>query len=187
MTLDELASELWEHLNGRITAVRLGAESFDIDFECEHWREERRVVVTLICSGVIESTVSPGPVEGIERPSDHPLLWTHTQPGACLYFGSAPANALELLGRLHVVHGQLFEGWRPAHDYIHASPETLTGRHGQLAEGPLAAVQAYERIAAPFVRCSMVTFDARDTHRQLVLFDDSFIICRDIALRDATA
>jgi hypothetical protein len=183
MTLEELETEFYEDLNGRVTAVRLAAESFEIDFECDHWREERRVAATIVCSDVRESTVSAGYIGGIERFRDHPLLWTHIQPHACLYFSSVPANPFELLGRLHVTHHELFEHWRPARDYLYASPEVLAGGYGQLAQGPLAAVQAYERAAMPFVRCSLVTFEPGDTDWQLVLFDESFIICRDVTLR----
>jgi hypothetical protein len=177
MTLEELEAEFYEDLEGRITAVRLIDDASQIDFECNHWREESRIAASIICHGVVESTVTAGDIGLIERPADHPLLWEYNEAHANLYFSSAPPNPFELLGRLYTVHEKLFKGWRLPSAYIHASADVLSGGHGQLAHGPVRAITAYKDVVEPLVQYSVVSTYTPKENRQLVLFDDSFIIC----------
>ena len=64
------------------------------------------------------------------------------------------------------------------------SAEILIAGYGQLAQGPLSAIEAYERVAAPFVPTSVVNLAGRKSQRTVVLFDDAFVICGDVSLRE---
>ena len=185
MTIDELIEHYYDDLDGAITGFSGDTDILDITFEYDESFQGEPRVATIRCRDVRESTLRPGGVAELTRPTEHPLLWQHVQPHQILSFSSAPQNPFELLGRLYTAHEQLFGRWRAPRDYIHATPEILAGGYGQLAHGPDKAIQTYHEIALPFVQCSVVSQHTPKGLCQLILFDETFIICRDISLCDS--
>jgi hypothetical protein len=185
MTIDELIEQYYDDLDGAITGFSGGTDTLDITFEYDESFQGEARIATIRCTDVRECTLHPGGIAELTRPADHPLLWQHVQPHQILAFSSAPPDPFELLGRLYCAHEQLFDGWRAPRDYIHATPEILSGGHGQLAHGPEKAVHAYREIAQRFVQCSVVPQLTPKESCQLILFDEAFVICRDVSLLDS--
>ncbi len=186
MTIDELVDHYYDDLDGAITGVSGDTDALDVTFEYDESFQGEARVAAIRCTDVHECTLHPGGVAELSRPAEHPLLWQHVQPTQRLYFASAPANPFELLGRLYSVHHELFGEWRAPRDYVCATAEILTARSGQLAHGPERAIAAYRAAAEPFVRCSVTTAFQPKGSSRLLLFDESFVICSEIALTVAT-
>jgi hypothetical protein len=185
MTIDELIEQYYDDLDGAITGFSGGTDTLDITFEYDESFQGEARIATIRCTDVRECTLHPGGIAELTRPADHPLLWQHVQPHQILAFSSAPPDPFELLGRLYCAHEQLFDGWRAPRDCIHATPEILSGGLGQLAHGPEKAVHAYREIAQRFVQCSVVPQLTPKESCQLILFDEAFVICRDVSLLDS--
>jgi len=187
MNFDELEDEFYEDLNGAITAVSRAGDDLLIAFECDHWHDySSRLAVTICCSGLVESTVTPSSTGLLSRADDHPLLWQHTERHANLYFSSPPSNEFELLGHLYAAHTKLFSDWRSPSEHIHATPDILRAGYGLLADGPTRAVAAYRDAAAGFLRCSVVPTYTPSAGNLLLLFDECFVICRHVSIPQST-
>jgi hypothetical protein len=185
MTFDELVEHYYDDLDGAITGFSGDTDTLDITFEYDESFQGEPRVARIRCTDVRECRLRPGGVAELIRLTEHPLLWQHTQPHQILSFSSVPQNPFELLGRLYLGHQQLFGSWRAPRDYIYATPEILAGGYGQLAHGPEKAIQTFREIAQPFVQCSVVPQHTPQGLCQLILFDEAFIICRDISLLDS--
>ena len=185
MTFDELVEYYYDDLDGAITGFSGDTDTLDITFEYDESFQGEARIATIRCTDVRECTLRPVGVAELTRPADHPLLWQHVQQHHILSFSSAPPNPFELLGRLYSTHEQLFGRWRAPRDYIHATADILAGGHGQLAHGPQAAIDAYHSVAQPFIQCSVVAQSTPKGSCQLILFDEAFIICRDVSLLDS--
>src|SRR5690554_8186937 len=184
MNIEELSEELYEDLNGRITAIDY-ADDLVIYFECDDWKENdivRKFKIT--CAGVKESDVQPSASGEIEFTDKHQLLWNHNEPHGYLYYSSEPVNRHEILGLIWEAHEKIFGGWRPLTDYAntyHASQfiEFCKGSNGQLAQGPKPILEAYENSVANKIKtnyvasykpeggCKALIFDTRSEERRV--------------------
>jgi hypothetical protein len=178
VTFEEFEREFYEDLYGRVVAVRLAEGSYHLDFECDHWREQRRIGFTISRVEVVESTVSVGCVDEIHQSSDHPLLWEWCQPYDSLFFSSPTSNPFELLGRLYDVHHRTFDDYRTPSRYFQTNAELLRTACGKLASGPRSAVALYHEVAEPLMRCSLVPGPERTTSYETIFFNESYVICR---------
>ncbi len=185
MTIDELASVVYEDLNGFIVSVRGSQRELDVEYECDHWRDhDSRVAFRLRCSEVAESTVTSGVSEELHWTEDHPVLLDHNSEHGNLYFTSIPDNPYEVVGRLYQVHERVYDGWRHFRDYVNTCRDTVTilgGGSGLLAEGPLPLLREFEHAVKGMISTNIV-----DTPRhagdygnyRVLLFDGSFVVCR---------
>ncbi len=158
MSIEELSKELYEDLNGKITAIDYTDELI-IYFQCDDWKDydvTRKYKFT--CYGVSESEVQPSNSGEIEFTNEHQLLWNHNEPRGYLYYSSEPESRYEILGLVWEVHERIYKGWRPLADNAntyHAGQviEFCKGSNGQLAHGPKPLLEAYEQA----IKCKIKT------------------------------
>lgn len=186
MTFEELQTELYEDLNGRIVAIRLTEDAFHFDFECDYWREKRPVSASIACLGVVESTVSVGHIDGIAQDDGHAILWDACEPHDSIFFSSPASNPFELLGRLYDVHHRMFEGYRLPSLYFQTNAEILGAVSGELASAPRSAIAAYHEVAKSLLRCSIVRGPERSCDLHAIFFDEAYVICREFTFTDTS-
>jgi hypothetical protein len=185
MTIEELEREYYEDLNGKITAVSLFNAGLDIAFECDDWRKNGRVEVTIRCHDLAYSTVRPSASGLLRLVDDHPVLWEYNTEHLQVYFLSRPQNAFELSGRLHEAVAQLFDRFQPCSRFLYASAETLAVGNGLLARGPRPVMEALMGIAQKYVLCSMIPTHKPAGGYKLLEFDDCYAVCRWVELLDS--
>ena len=156
MTIDELASLVYEDLNGLITSARGTDRGLEVVYECDHWRDhDSRVAFLLRCSEVVESTVTPRASDDLHWTDGHPVLHDHNSEHGMLYFSSRPANPHEVVGRLYQAHETFYGGWREFREYANTCGDTvaiLGNGSGVLATGPLSLLREYKeqlRVCSP--------------------------------------
>lgn len=193
MTIDELASLVYEDLNGRIVSVCGSGRDLEVVYECDHWRDhDRRVAFRLLCAEVAESTVVPQVSESLGWLGDHPVLHDHCREHANLYFSSVPDNPYEILGRLYQAHERFYEGWREFRDYVNTCGNTVTvlsGGAGLLAKGPALLVQEFEKAITGLMSTNVVDNPLRIGdygNYRVLLFDESFVVCRTCEVEAAS-
>jgi hypothetical protein len=186
MTIHELASLIYEDLNGLITSARGTERGFEVVYECDHWRDhDSRVAFLLRCSGVAESTVTPRASDDLHWTDDHPVLHDHNSEHGILYFSSRPANPHEIVGRLYQAHETFYGGWREFREYVNTCGDTITilgNGSGVLAEGPLSLLREFEGALAGLLATNIVETPRRFGdygNYKALLFDESFVVCRE--------
>ncbi|MGM8226947.1 hypothetical protein ACSV5M_10215 [Cellvibrio sp. ARAG 10.3] len=189
MDIEELEEELYEDLNGRITAVDF-TNDLVIRFQCDCWREANTVrKFQITCHGVKESSAQPSSVGGISFIEEHPLLWNHNEPHGYLYYSSAPKNRHEILGRLWESHQKIFGGWRPLSDYVHTNHagnfiDFCQGGYGQLAHGPKCLLEEYQNVVSGLIKANYVASYRPTGNAKLLVFDDCFVVCDSVTLTE---
>jgi len=184
ITLDELSNAVYEDLNGHIIEVSTRDDAVHLLFECDDWTNTASTRATgrrrfdLRFHEVAECTATPSATGIIQVADEHPLLWNHNDEHVSMFFSSSPANPFELFGQLCVAHGQLFKGWRPVGDYLHAGPRLMHDGYGLFAQGPRRAVEEYQRIVEGKLRYSIIHGYRPHGGYKAVLFDTCYVICR---------
>jgi hypothetical protein len=190
MTIEELTASHYEDLSGRVISVAANAQAYKIRFECTDWEELSRTrVFDITFNEVVESSVTPEPVEGIQIPDDHPLLWKHNCEHVSIFFSSIPPQPFELLGRLYETHLRIFEDSRPMSDFVHADSKILSSGCGLLAQGPKPLMEEFAAVLAqtPAVRFTIVHAFTPAGNCRLILFDQKFIIFKAPGFRFGTS
>lgn len=189
MNIEELTKELYDDLNGRITAVDHSSELI-IYFRCNDWRhqqETRHFKIT--CHDVQESNIQPSPSDEIEFTDTHPLLWKHNEPHGYLYYSSAPENRYDILGRIWEAHEKAFGGWHPLTDFanIYYSDQTMEfckGSNGQLASGPKPLLDLYQSAIGNRIRTNQVTSYTPSGGYKALIFDSCFVVCKSVSIHE---
>ncbi|MGF1727788.1 hypothetical protein [Photobacterium nomapromontoriensis] len=192
MDIEKLSKELYEDLNGRITAVDYAAELV-ITFQCDDWNDydvTRKFRIT--CHGVKESEVQPSSSGSLEFTGEHQLLWNHNEPHGYLYYSSKTENRHEILGRLWETHEIIFGGWRSLTDYANTYRtgqliEFCKGANGQLAHGPKPLLEAYEHALVGKIKTNYVFSYQPEGGYKALVFDSCFVICRSVEVEEISS
>ena len=189
MTIDELSAEVYEDLNGKVVSVSHRDDTTTVVYECDDWENPvGRVSFRLHCTAVAETTVTRGWSEGLVWTADHPLLLNHNQEHGDLFFSSRPSNPHEVLGLLYQAHENLFGGWRPLRNHINRcgkTDEILAGGHGLLASGPLPLLEIYRESLGQLLTTKVVKTHAPDGGYHALVFDETFVICKEVGVTRA--
>ncbi len=106
----------------------------------------------------------------------HPLLWTHQQPSAMLFFSSSPEDPDGAERAVENTIRAMTEGWRGADDYCTPGARLQDG-YGKLMEGPQRIVDGVKRLLEGLdVRCSMINGHTPRGASLLLLLGRSFIV-----------
>ena len=179
MRFEELSEQVYEDLNGRVTAIIKEDRTYQVIFECDDWLSpDRQRRFTLEFENVAEFHVIPRECGTIRTAVDHPLLWDHNEKHSSIYFSSSPDNPAEFLGLLYSAHQSLLSGWRPLGQYLHAGLSLLQKGDGLLAEGPTRVIEAYASVANGRVRYSIIHNHTPRGGYQIVFFEEDYIICQ---------
>jgi len=185
MTIQELEAEFYEDLNGFIRGVSYEEDGLRIDFECDDWRSEERLFVTIQCEGALEWNVTPSRPGWLRVVADHLLLGKHNLPQTAVYFSSRPVNAYELSARLKEAQIRILGRFHYTCGVLYASPEILEGGHGLLARGPIPVVEAIHHAAEPYLTCSAINTYVPKGGLKLLEFDDCYVICKSVRIVDS--
>jgi len=192
MNIEELSKELYEDLNGRITAVD-HTDDLIIHFLCNDWNDyETTRLFRISCHGVKESEVQPSVSGEVKFTEQHQLLWNHNEPHGYLYYSSAPENRHEILGRLWESHEMFFGGWRPLTDFANTHNsgqfiEFCKGNNGQLAHGPKSLLELYQDVVGDKLKTNYVpSYNPKGGYKALV-FDTCFVICKSVTVTDVSS
>jgi hypothetical protein len=90
------------------------------------------------------------PLYEVYLADDHPLLWPHARDVASLsfFFREGVEEPLAVAAVLYEHHREITDDWLPFEDFVNASAQAplsvrIARRHGVLAEGPVALLEAY--------------------------------------------
>ncbi len=189
MNIEELSENIYEDLNGRITAVDF-SDDLVIDFQCDDYNFKRLFKIT--CQGVKESEVQPSASGVIDYTDTHPLLWNHNEPQGYLYYSSEAKNRYEILGRVWEAHERVFGGWRPLAEFAntyHAGQfiEFCTGSNGQLAQGPKPLMELYQSSVDGHIKTNYVFSYNPDGGYKVLMFDTCFVICKSVVVAEISS
>jgi len=192
MSIEELSKELYEDLNGKITAIDYTDELI-IYFQCDDRKDydvTRKYKIT--CYGVSESEVQPSNSGEIEFTNEHQLLWNHNEPRGYLYYSSEPESRYEILGRVWEVHERIYKGWRPLADNANTYHggqfiEFCKGSNGQLAHGPKPLLEAYEQAIKCKIKTNYVHSYQPVGGFKALVFDTCFVICKSVAVAEVSS
>ena len=187
MDIEELSKELYEDLNGRITAVDF-TDNLIIYFQCDDWKDYEKIKkFKITCNSVSESEIQPSPSGEVSFSSSHQLLWNHNEPHGYLYYTSEPENRYDILGRIWEVHEKTFGGWRPLTDYANTYNagqfiEFCHGSNGLLAQGPKLLIELYQQAIVGRIQTNYVPSYNPDGDAKALVFDNCFVICKSVAV-----
>jgi len=192
MNIEELSNELYEYLNGRITAVDY-TDDLIIHFQCDDWKDyEVTRLFKITCHGVKESEVQPSASGEVEFTEAHQLLWNHNESHGYLYYSSEPENRYEILGRIWEVHEKLFGGWRPLTDFANTYYagqfiEFCKGSNGQLAHGPKPLLELYQSAVVNKLKTNYVPSRNLEGGYRALVFDTCFVICKSVVVAEVSS
>lgn len=190
MNIEELSEAVFEDLNGGIASAAHQDTGLSVVYECDSWKDpDKRVSFLLLCSEVAETTVCPGLSEDLWWTAEHPLLLNHNSERGSLFFTSSPDNPHEVVGVLYQTHENLFRGWRPLRDYINHCGQThqiLASGNGLLARGPLPLLELYQKSIGHLLKTNTVKSYTPDGGYKAIIFDESFVICKDVEVSQQT-
>jgi hypothetical protein len=189
MNIECLAKEVYEDLGGAIYAVKSDGD-LTVYFECDDWAKAhttRKFKIT--CTSVKESTISQSSVGSIEFTEADPVLWKHNEDHGYLYYLSETENRYELLGRVWEVHERIFNGLRPLSEYLNVFNSEnrfwfCKDSYGQLANGPLLLLKAYEAALAGKIRTKIVSSYKPEGGYRVLFFDSSFVVCKSVVVEE---
>lgn len=187
MDIEELSKELYEDLNGRITAVDY-TDDLIIYFQCDDWKDnENTKKFKITCTSVAESEVQPSPSSEVVFSNNHQLLWAHNEPHGYLYYTSEPENRYDILGRIWEVHEKTFGGWRSLTDYANTYNagqfiEFCQGSNGLLAQGPKSLIELYQQAIVGKIQTNYVPSYNPEGDTKALIFDNCFVICKSVAV-----
>jgi hypothetical protein len=190
MKIEELSEEVYEDLNGRIMSADHQDDTITLVYECDYWKDpDKRVSFLLRCKMVAETTVCPGVSCDLWWASEHPLLLNHNEKHGGLFFTSKPTNPHEVIGLLYQTHEDLFHGWRLLRDHINHCGKThkiLASGNGLLARGPLPLLDLYQKSLGRLLKTNIVKSYTPDGGYSALIFDDTFVICKEVEVRHHT-
>lgn len=190
MNIEELSEAVYEDLNGKIVSADHHDTAVTLLYECDNWKEpDKRVSFRLRCVDVAETTACPGVSETLQWTTEHPLLLNHNRQHGDLFFTSTPDNPHEVVGVLYQTHEDFFQGWRPLRDYINQCGKThqiLAAGNGLLARGPLPLLELYQSSVAHLLKTNIVNSYTPLGGYSALIFDDSFVICRNTEVSQRT-
>ena len=192
MNIEELSENLYEDLNGRITAVDY-ADDLVIYFQCDDWNDyEKGREFKITCKNVAESEIKPLSSGEVEFTDTHQLLWNHNEPHGYLYYSSEPKNRYELLGRIWEAHEKVFGGWRPLTEYANTYNagqfiEFCKGGSGLLAQGPKSILETYQQAIVGKIETNYVPSYEPEGGCKALVFDDCFVICKSVAVEEVSS
>ena len=187
MDIEKLSKELYEDLNGRITAVDF-TDDLIIYFQCIDWDNyEKTKKFKITCNSVSESEIQPSPSGEVVFSSNHQLLWNHNEPHGYLYYTSEPENRYDILGRICEAHEKTFGGWRSLADYANTYSsgqfiEFCQGSNGLLAQGPKPLIELYQQAIVGKIQTNYVSSYNPDASTKALIFDNCFVICKSVAV-----
>lgn len=192
MNIEELSKELYEDLNGRVTGVDY-TDDLVIYFQCDDWKDyEALKRFKITCNGVLESEVKPSSSGDLAFTDNHQLLWNHNEPHGYLYYTSEPENRYEILGRIWEIHERTFGGWRPLTDYANTYNagqfvEFCKDGNGLLAQGPKPVLELYQQAIVGKIKTNYVPSYQPEGGGKALVFDDSFVICKSVAVEEISS
>lgn len=103
------------------------------------------------CAGVREYQVLFGRCAGLSFYADHVLLWPYNSPKALVSFYGEATDPFAVLTALMNCHSHLTEDYLPFGQFMNGDPlETIAGRYGVLAEGPMPLMESYAKVLESF-------------------------------------
>jgi hypothetical protein len=189
MKIEDLIKEVYEDLNGQITAVESGDQLL-VYFECNDWVEENLVrKFKITCSAVKESTLVKSSVGCIDFTDSDPILWNHNEEHGYLYYTSECENNYELLGRLWASHEKAYSGLRSLSEYINVFNsgsyiEFCKGSYGQLAQGPRPILNIYELAVSNKIKTNFVPSYKPEGGYSALFFDNLFVVCKSVTVQE---
>jgi hypothetical protein len=190
MNIEELSEAVYEDLNGRIVSADHQDDRVTLVYECDYWEDpDKRVSFLLRCSEVAETTACPGVSGDLWWTSEHPLLLNHNHQHGSLFFTSKPANLHGVVGVLYQTHEDLFQGWRPLRDHINhcgKTHEILASGNGLLARGPIPLLELYQKSVQRLIKTNIVNSYTPDGGCRAIIFEDSFVICKEVEVSQQT-
>jgi len=185
MSLESLRAAIYEDLNAHVLSVSSDGSRYHVEIECDDWQGagfKRRFRLTF--SDVAEATVTPGWFGNLIVEIEHPLLWKYNDEHLSMYFSTAPAVPLELIGELYERHRGLFSDWRALSETLHADSARLQCGHGLFAQGPRRVIEEYARIVAGRLKYSIVAAYVPKGGYSVALFDSTFVVCRSSSVAE---
>ena len=192
MDIETLCHQVYEDLNGEITAVNQleCSNDLEIEFECDDWcqlNQQRHFKIH--CHQVVESTIAPTMCYQIEWSDNSPLLLKHNQPQGHLYYSSKPKDRHQILGLLWQAHESVFQGWRPLREHINCYTvdgivEFANDNYGLLAHGPEPLMKHYQNILTNKLSTNYVPTNGKMANYQALIFEHGFVICQSVTVTD---
>jgi hypothetical protein len=187
MELETLCQELYEDLNGRITAVEFG-DALTLRAECEHWDEAQgRLRFELCCEGVEDFKLVGARLGWVHWEEQHPLLLAYHEPRESLYFSSRPADVSRAVMALAEAHAKVYGRWRWAVPFGAPGFQKLfAGGNGCVTVGPKTLIDAYAAALQDHCELSRVHDSGPiklDT--RILVLEENYVICRKVALKVA--
>jgi hypothetical protein len=103
------------------------------------------------CVGVREYQILFGRCDGLDLYDDHVLLWSYNSPKALVSFYGEANDPSAVLNALMNCHSDLTEDYLPFGQFMYGNPlETIAGRYGVFAEGPMPLMEAYANVLEGF-------------------------------------
>jgi hypothetical protein len=185
MELETLCWELYEDLNGRMTAVEFG-DVLTVRAECEHWdKAQGRLRFELRCEGVEDFKLVGAALGWVQWEHQHPLLQAYHEPRESLYFSSQPADVQRAVLALAEAHAQVYGRWSWAFPFeAPGFQKLLAGGHGCVTTGSKTLIDAYA--AALHGHCDLSRVHANGPIKpdaRILVLEESYVICRRVALK----
>ncbi|MBK9517383.1 MAG: hypothetical protein IPO09_08535 [Anaeromyxobacter sp.] len=136
--LDQLGGISIESLTRRGDELDLVVRVVEADARSQTW--------SLSLGSVREHRIELGWCDELALGDDHPLLWTHVDAQASLYFSKPAPNPTAAAGRIWDRHQRETGGWVPSHRFLNSEVPLvalLGWGAGLLATGPLRLLSAY--------------------------------------------
>lgn len=186
MNIHELSDSLHEELNGLVTSVRRIADrGLAFEFECDDWAStDNRRYFTVMCGGLVDTSMGIGVADAIALHSDHPLLLEHHGRQGGLYFSSKPTrDTHEIYAYLWDMLSNQYQGWIAPSGML-GSPSsfraTLEGGYGLLFRGPVSVLSAVrERIGNDLTTQLIETYTAK-TKALALIVGNHHVLCSEV-------
>lgn len=186
MNIDTLCKNIYEDLEGYISAIESTYLGISFIYETDHWDDHaKRVSIKIECEGVAESTLNINAGGSFQLLTEHPVLDDYIGNSGSLFFSSMPKNPSEIIGLLYSAHESYFDGWRELSNYLNTNVplfDLLSSGKGSLASAPISVLEMYKNAVSEYLDVNIVESRKNECGFKMLMVEDTYIVCKNISV-----
>ncbi|WDD99288.1 hypothetical protein [Thalassomonas actiniarum] len=187
MNIEILCENIYEDLEGYISAIESTYMGISFIYETDHWDDfDKRIKLKIECEGVAESTLNIDAGGSFQLFTKHPVLDEYLGDSGVLYFSSKPENPNEIIGLLYSEHESYFGDWRDLSKYLNTNipfSELLSSGNGSLANAPINVLEIYKNAVSDYLNVNIVKSHKNDGGFKMLVVENTYIVCKSISVK----
>ncbi|WP_133406886.1 hypothetical protein [Parashewanella tropica] len=187
MNIETLCNNIYEDLDGYISAIESTYMGISFIYETDHWEEhDKRVRLRIECEDVAESTLNIEAGGSFQLVTEHPILDEYTGESGTLFFSSKPNNPYEVIGSLYTAHESYFKGWRNLSKYLNTNipiTDLLNSGNGSLASAPIPILELYKNALSELLNVNIIKSHNNESGFKMLIVENTYVVCKRFNVR----